>query len=269
MKLAINYSPAAGALAASGQIDLDYFKTPAWPDMIARAEAVRPVAIHFELQAGSGKLRQTDWEPVQDWLERTDTPYVNVHLSPVWEDFPGVSPQSDEAKLSRLVLERLVEDVGALVDRFGPERVIAENIPPVQEYRNVVAPAAFPDLICQVIHQTGCGLLLDISHARMAAHSLGLDPWDYLDSLPVERLREMHFTGLGWVNDVLYDHLPIRDEDWPYLEDAQERIRAGKWARPWLLAFEYGGEGGFFAQHTDPAVLAAQTPRLLEIVRGI
>ena len=90
--------------------------------------------------------------------------------------------------------------------------------------------------------------------------------WDYLDALPVGRLRELHVTGIHYRNDKLTDHLAFTDDDWEALEGVLERIRSGAWRRPETVAFEYGGIGPAFAWRSDPAVLAEQLPRLHELV---
>lgn len=60
MQLAINYSPRAADLIRSGQIEIDYFKTPDWQWMVDEAKSLRPVAIHFSLEAGNNELKQLD-----------------------------------------------------------------------------------------------------------------------------------------------------------------------------------------------------------------
>ena len=54
IKLAVNYSDATADLLRRGHVDFDYFKTPAWPDLIATAQALRPVNVHFPLLVGYG-----------------------------------------------------------------------------------------------------------------------------------------------------------------------------------------------------------------------
>jgi hypothetical protein len=116
-----------------------------------------------------------------------------------------------------------------------------------------------------VVQETGCGLLLDIPHARIASHYIGMDEREYLAGLPVERIREMHITGLH-VNQYGYlqDHLGMLDTDWPSLDWVLERIRGGEWGRPWMMAFEYGGVGEKFAWRRDPQVMQRDVAKLAE-----
>ena len=144
-----------------------------------------------------------------------------------------------------------------------------------------------PDVLCTVVETTGCGLLLDLSHARIAARDLGMAPRDYVNALPVSHLCEMHVTGVQTFGDVWVtrlqdagidpehieriqgrwiDHLPMTDDDWIFFDWALGRIREGAWREPEIIAFEYGGVGPEFCALTVPEVLAEQVPRLYEMV---
>ena len=268
MNLAINYSTQAAALLEAGRIQLDFFKCPEWPWMIAEARRHRPVAVHFALAAGRDKLLQTDWDEVKRIRAETGTPYVNVHLAGYAKTFPDLPPGPLAPKDSARVADRLVEDVARVAGHFGAENVIVENVPYRGPGDKVLPPAVEPAIIRRVLEEADCCLLLDISHAGIAAHHLGMDPYEYLGQLPAERLREMHFTGVQDVNGRLTDHLEPQEADWQALAWVMERIRGGEWPAPWLLAFEYGGTGEKFAQRSDPAVIEACLPRLWEMVKG-
>lgn len=269
MKFAINYSTQAAELLSEGQIEIDRFKCPNWPDMIHEASSYRPVAVHFGLQAGSGKLKDSNWEPISHLLAETGTPYVNLHLSPTREDYPDFPIETPEPDQFQQVVKNLIDDVRAVVEQFGAERVIAENVPYSGEAGKVLRPAVEPAVIHQVLEKTGCGLLLDISHARIAAHHLEIDAHTYMSQLPVERLKELHFTGLHGMNGRLQDHLSILETDWPFLEWVMERIQQGEWARPWMLALEYGGIGEKFAWRSDKTVIAQQVPRIYATITDV
>ena len=121
-----------------------------------------------------------------------------------------------------------------------------------------------------MVEETGAGFLLDISHARLSAQHIGLDAIDYLSQMPGEALRELHVTGIGHDRQgMVCDHLGLTAADWPFVEWVLERIRAGVWAQPWVLAFEYGGITPLFDWRSDPNVIAAQVPRLVELAASI
>jgi uncharacterized protein (UPF0276 family) len=146
--------------------------------------------------------------------------------------------------------------------------VIAENAPFPEPVYGTPRVAAEPQVIGRVMQETGCGFLLDLSHARMAALGLGMDEREYISGLPLDRLCELHITGLGRVDGQLHDHMPMRPEDWPTVEWALQQIHTGQWAKPWAVAIEYGGVGPVFQWRSESAVIAADVPRLYELVKG-
>lgn len=267
--LAINYSPQAAALLQSGRIQLDRFKCPDWPDMIQQAQALIPVMVHFDLKAGPGRASEYDWEHIEHYMRLTDTPYVNLHLEASPKHFRGMDSETTDPYDQEQVLDRILLDVQTVVEHFGAGQVIVENVPYRGRPGKVLRPCVEPEIISQVVQQMDCGLLLDISHARIAAHHMGMDAQEYMRFLPIENLRELHFTGLHVVDDGdLRDHLPVLDSDWPWLEWVLARVRSGEWAHPWLLAFEYGGVGEKFEWRSDSSVIAAQIPKLWAMTRG-
>lgn len=262
--LAINYSPAAARLYREGAISVDRFKVPPWPELIREARRVAPVQVHLELALGDGSLAATDWAALARMLDETDTPYVNLHLGPKVSN--GFRPGHDLNTTAgvQALLDHLAREIDGVCARFGAERVIVENVPDRVKSEVWARPIAMPDHITWLIERTGAGLLLDISHARLSARVLELDDRAYLSALPVHALRELHVTGLALHQVYLIDHMPMNEAfaDWDVLDWALANVRDGAWARPWLLAFEYGGVAAPFEWRSDPAVIAAQVPAL-------
>ena len=270
MQFALNYSPQAAGLLDAGALDIDRFKCPDWPDLIAAARAYRPVYVHFELRTDRRHLAAKSLDAAERWRAETGTPYINAHLVPSRGRFPDMPHDTTEPDDARAVVECLLDGAAALVERFGAEHVILENVPYYGRAGDTPRPAVQPETIRRVVDETGCGFLLDISHARLAARHLGMDEGDYLAQMPGERLREIHVTGIGRDPDgQVCDHLALTGEDWPWVEWALDRIRAGVWATPWAMAFEYGGIGPLFAWRSERDVIAAQVPRLAELAHAV
>jgi hypothetical protein len=296
MKLAVNYSGAIADLLRRGHVDFDLFKTPAWPDLIATAQTLRPVNVHLPLLVGYGiggardgeTGQPPDWSKFEALLAGTGTPLVNVHMVAPPSAYPGLPLDTDDPTHIDLITERLIADVAAVVRRFGAERVIAENNPPNAD--ECLRPAYQPEVISNVVRESGCGLLLDLAHVRLAARTLGQDECQYAEALPVERIREIHVTGIQraegrWLDRMrqqgvmpaemqrlagrLIDHLPMTDEDWSLCEWAMAQIGGGRWNRPWIVTFEYGGVGPKWEAVTDADTLRAQVPRLHRMVTSI
>src|SRR5699024_11528494 len=64
------------------------------------------------------------------------------------------------------------EDINVVADRFGAERVIAENVVYRSYEGDMLRPIIDPDVIARIIRETGCGFLLDTAHARMTCKYL-------------------------------------------------------------------------------------------------
>ncbi len=299
MQLAVNYSVALAELVRAGDVACDLYKCPAWPDLIDTltgkdAADSTPIHIHFPLLAGTGRggpiSTETggapDWAQIDRLLAQTGTGWVSAHLGPRPEDHPGLAGRPWEEQVA-VVTDALIDDLVSLVARFGPEHVVGENI--FEYYGMHLRAAVLPDVLTRAIEAAGCGLLLDLSHARLAAKGLGMDPQAYIEALPVGRLREVHVTGIQrfdarWIGrleaagfdpdqyelrrDQEIDHLPMTDDDWAFFAWALGRVRTGAWRAPEVVAFEYGGIGALFEPLTIPEVLAEQVPRLHRMVHA-
>lgn len=294
MQLALNISATAQRLLEQGRIDFDLFKYPAWPDLLRQASKRRPGYVHFPLNVGSGNSvidtelnRPPDWRQIQDLLEQTHTPHVNLHLAPRAANCPQLDASSLDPANIATVTDNLVHGVSAVVQRFTSERVIVEGVYDHQGY--YLRPALLPQVIARVVEETGCGFLLDVSHSRLAARTLGMDPYAYLSQLPTSAIREIHITGIQcfdhqWIERVqqtgadlsklarfanaLMDHLPMTEEDWTFCAWALDQVHQGKWREPWVVTFEYGGIGSWWGAITDEQVLLDQVPRLRQLVRS-
>lgn len=298
IELAVNYSAATGDLVRTGVIDVDRHKCPAWPDLIHRLrneDGVRtPLHVHFPLLVGTGQgtpistetNSPPDWDMIDALMSETGTTWVSAHMGPRPEDHPGLTGRPWQEQVA-VITDALIRDFQPLVARYGAENVVGENI--FEYFGMHLRPAVMPDVLSRVIETVGCGLLLDLSHARLAARGIGMDEHDYVDALPISNLREIHITGLQrfdetWINRLetagldpeaygvhrgeWIDHLPMTDEDWTFFAWALSRIRDGRWHAPDLIAFEYGGVGPEFEALTIRDVLAEQVPRLYRMIHG-
>ena len=302
-QFAINYSKKASQLRRDGIIPIDYYKMPAWDSLIPEVMADHNAYVHFPLVVGDGEgdaintetHQLVDWAHMEAIQRQTDTPYINLHLGASLDAYRDIPHNSLARADVERVLEATIRDIEAVVRRFGADKVIVENIPGGRRDNHLQLCAA-PDFINGVVEATGCGLLLDISHARLAAHQMDWDVKPYINSLPVHRLRELHITGiqaigdaqLAWIRKVIdaglyaphndeeleamrgewIDHVPMLDWDWPYMEWAAEMMKNGRWSSPWVISLEYGGVGELFEMITETAVLTEQVPRLYKIFKG-
>jgi uncharacterized protein (UPF0276 family) len=262
MKLAVNYSPQAAELLQTDQIQFDLFKTPNWHNMVEEAVEIMPVYVHFDLCVGDGQLSQVDWAEVEDFLSSTGTSIVNLHVV----SSPDLNPCDQGQVESKL--DKIVEEVSSVCKRFGPERVITENIPLPLSGKEYLRPVTMPTFFQRLVTETGCGMLLDLAHAAITAKTMQTDPFNFFSEFPVRRLKEIHVNGLGMHEGAIHDHMEMMDRDWNLFETAIDHIKMGDWRTPEIVAFEYGGTGIPFAWRSETRVLLEQVPRLIKLVHN-
>ena len=116
------------------------------------------------------------------------------------------------------------------LQRWVPLPMILENMPCSHPRHRLEVD---PQITTEILEETGCGMLLDLAHARVGAHYLGLPAKEYLTLLPLAKVRQIHVSGPRTRGKYLYDaHEPLREEDYSLLE--------------WTLA------------HTDPEVVTLE-----------
>ena len=261
MLIALNFSHPAAELVQRGAIEIDLWKAAPTPDHLRPIGGARAY-VHLPLDAGDPDFEKTDWGWFDECLAATGTPYVNVHLNARRKDFDPVEGERERSA----VRDRFLRHVGGLVERYGADRVIAENV----IYRGpggpFLEPSVLPETIGEVLERTGCGLLLDTAHARLSAAKLGMEAKAYVDALPGDRLRELHVTGILHDGTRERDSMPMGDADWGLAGHVLSRIGRGDWTSPWVVALEYGGTGEGFGWRSDPDVIASQVPRLRRLV---
>ena len=268
MKFALNYSPQAAALLDEGRIQIDLYKCPDWPDLIAEAEKQRPVYVHFPLIAGRANTEKVGWSKIEHLLNTTETPYINTHLAPNAHDL-GIPLDTLNPAHKEQLIEVMLRDIAPLVQRYGKDKIILENCIWDEEWA-IARPLLEPELIRFMVEETGCGFLMDTAHAIASARYFGVDERDYISRLPVRQLRELHITGLKCDDSGIWvDHFAMNESDWTINEWVIEQIRAGKWGKPWVLAFEYGGIGPLFDYRSESSVIAEQVPRLYKMAKSV
>jgi uncharacterized protein len=299
MKFGINYSKKASTLLQSGEVKIDIFKCPDWPETIAQARDILPTYAHFPFALGRGLDNVVkspnvvdphggnvaDWDKIEHILKNSDTTMVNVHLFQSKADYPEIPANSNQAEHVEIVIENAIRNINGLGQRFGIENVIVENATDFME--SAMIQLVLPENITRIVEETGCGFLFDLSHARMAARDFGVDAKEYIQKLPLKHIREMHITGIQFLDEkwmsffsdngiedsifhkfegMWVDHLPFVEDDWPITEWALAQIHAGTWAEPEMVTLEYGGVGGVWEVLGDESVMLEQLPRLYEMV---
>ena len=268
MKTGINYSVIAERLVREGRIDVDVFKCPEWPDLIARARAIRPCYPHFAFRAGRAALGRADWDEVRRLLADSALPHANMHLAPSIADFPGMPIDLQGVEAEETLVAAMSRDIRRAQSELPGRPIALENVmwdplPPWQ----IPLAALDAKVLRRVILDTDERLLLDLAHSSISARCFNRDVRDFVLDFPLDRLQELHISGTILGDDGLWhDHHPMREEDWSLVQWALDRIAAGEWRAPEIVTLEFGGIGPGHEKQCDAETLIRDITRLRRMV---
>ncbi|RME39781.1 MAG: DUF692 domain-containing protein [Planctomycetota bacterium] len=82
------------------------------------------------------------------------------------------------------------------------------------------------EFITRILEGANCGLLLDVSNVVLNARNHGYDPVGFLDSIPLDRVGQLHLGGYEQEGDILLDthSRPVSAETWSLYRAVLERI---------------------------------------------
>lgn len=237
MKLACNYYAETEALAREGRIDIDYFKFPAlgfqmdvlndlgtFAAFAEKVSEVKPILLHH-LHPGTHDLsspkfaRGFDFAAVNELLRVSGTPGISLHPS-------MGKPAVREGRL----VQTIAGNLRFLREQFPGLAFVSVENPPDPKFGALVRP----EVLSEIIHEAGCFFLLDISHAWCAARLLGMELWEYLSRLPLEKVYEIHINGWAEKDGDKMCHVKINEEGYEILGELLGRCQ------PEIITIEYG-----------------------------
>jgi uncharacterized protein (UPF0276 family) len=76
------------------------------------------------------------------------------------------------------------------------------------------------EFITQVLEKADCGMLLDVNNVHINSVNLGFDPYEFLESIPLDRVVQIHIAGGKWLYGMIVDThgAAIRNEVWELLK---------------------------------------------------
>ncbi len=89
-------------------------------------------------------------------------------------------------------LTRVAEHIDEVQTALG-RQMLLEN--PSTYIRFSESTVAEVDFLTEISNRTGCGLLLDINNVFVSAKNHGTQPRAYLDTFPLDRVKEIHLGG--------------------------------------------------------------------------
>ncbi len=209
-----------------------------------------PVILHCASMSVAGFVPPCDdtLESIDREAQRTRTPWIGEHLAFITAD--GLSTGADTTasptsltytvcpQMSEETVERVAKNLTMLQPRFAAP-LILENSP---QYFDVpgstMSMVAFIDA---VLSRCDVGLLLDLTHFLITTLNTGADAFKEICRLPLERVVEIHISGLNVQSGVVWDDhaTPAPEPVFRLLARVLER------ARPKAVTVEYNWSPSF------------------------
>ncbi len=93
---------------------------------------------------------------------------------------------------TKVCVQRVADRVREVQDRLQ-RPMLVENISYYQTLgRSEMDEATF---VAEVIERADCGLLLDVNNVYVNAKNHGIDPYAWLETIPLHRVRQLHIAG--------------------------------------------------------------------------
>src|SRR5258706_344438 len=159
---------------------------------------------------------------LKELVKRTKTPWLSDHLC--WGSVDG----------------RYTHDLLPMPYTFEAAKLTAQKVREVRDYLeipvavvNVSSYAEFHvsemtewEFLNEVVEQADCGILLDVNKIYVSSRNHRFNPFDYVNSVPAERVAQIHIAGHSkyrrYILDT-HDH-PVIDPVWKLYERAIQRV---------------------------------------------
>ncbi len=116
---------------------------------------------------------------------------LSDHLA--WQRLPGWHvPDFLPFPRSRERLAFAIANVARVQDALGRQLLVENPSHYGDTGGHAMTEAAF---LAELVHNTGCGLLVDVNNLHVSAHNLGLDAAALVDALPAQAVGEIHVAG--------------------------------------------------------------------------
>jgi len=192
--------------------------------MLDRIRADFPVVMHGVSLSigGTDALNEAYLGDLAALARRVQPGWVSDHLC-----WTGVSGRNLHdllpLPLTEAALRHVADRVGRVQDHLG-RRLVLEN---VSSYVRFAADQmGEAEFIAELARRADCDLLLDVNNVYVSSVNHGFDAQDYIDTLPVDRVRQFHLAGHSVADGLLIDthDAPVCPAVWALYAHALRRI---------------------------------------------
>ncbi len=185
-------------------------------------ERYRVVQHGVSMYFGSAeKLNRTHLRRLKTLVRRTGTPWLSDHLC--WGSVDGryshdLLPMPYTFEAARLTARKIRE-----AQDFLEVPIAVENVSSYAEFH--VSEMTEWEFLNEVVERADCGILLDVNNVYVSSRNHSFDPHLYLDSVPANRVAQIHIAGHSTFEKYIldtHDH-PVIDPVWALYEKAITR----------------------------------------------
>jgi uncharacterized protein (UPF0276 family) len=211
--IGLAYSNATPAFVQKHHDAIDYIEVPfellCHDPSVISIEDFKPVLLHCASLSIAGSVFPTTntLESIRTWIQRTQTPWLGEHLSfitairgqmdgPADEYAPGepynigytVCPAFNAESVKQVCL--MIEFCQAQIQ----VPILLENSPVY--FRTPGSTMSQVEFISEICARSTANLLLDLAHFYITSCTQDFDPYEQLMALPLERVVEVHLSGV-------------------------------------------------------------------------
>jgi uncharacterized protein (UPF0276 family) len=176
-------------------------------EALERARAIWPIVTHGLTMSlgGTDPLREPYLDGLRGFLERTGSPWHSDHLCFSTEGgvvLHDLLPLAFKAAEVARVGDRIRRAQDAIGRPLAIENVSFYLHPGRREMPE-------PEFVARVCEAADCGLMFDVNNAWVNATNFGYDVDQWLATIPLRRIVQMHVAGHDWFHDSSEDDFPI------------------------------------------------------------
>ena len=155
-------------------------------------------------------------------VKRTNTPWLSDHLC--WGSVDAtyshdLLPMPYTFEAARITAAKIRE-----ARDFLEVPIAVENVSSYVEFHT--SEMTEWEFLNEVVEQSDCGILLDVNNIYVSSRNHDFDPYEYLNSIPAERVGQIHIAGHSKFRKYIldtHDH-PVIDPVWKMYEHAIRRV---------------------------------------------
>jgi uncharacterized protein (UPF0276 family) len=167
------------------------------------------VAMYF---GSASRLNREHLKKLKRLVKRTKTPFLSDHLC--WGSVDGTYTHDLlPMPYTFAAAKKTAENVRDAMD-FLEVPICVENVSSYAEFH--ASEMTEWQFLSEVVERADCGILLDVNNIYVSSKNHNFDPYDYLNSVPHERVGQIHIAGHSKYEKYIldtHDH-PVLDPVW-------------------------------------------------------